>query len=301
QNQVREELSRTLSTLLSLEKIFSDSSPSQTDVFQTLAKMHNIYSSFARLVPIVRLLPTLRPLQQEANLIIDRLQQIDKLQKEQLLLMTALLPAPSKMLELLKQKKLDSLRNPTVSAKIKPVEDQLLAQIAALSTSPHSQGLATAVQKIASATMQTEVLVAEKEYCQHYTALIKSNQSTISSLQIQNLSSCQKSIADIKSSKQTDIKLISDNISAVQRHQTQAEKELNELETWAREVKDISFWNINFFDMNGLIDILKNIAFDRVKEKVSGLVDSLYHPLHYNGILNHLFFIPFIQNYAKGI
>ncbi|HKY99929.1 MAG TPA: hypothetical protein VJ112_02065, partial [Rhabdochlamydiaceae bacterium] len=60
QNQVREELSRTLSTLLSLEKIFSDSSPSQTDVFQTLAKMHNIYSSFARLVPIVRLLPTLR-------------------------------------------------------------------------------------------------------------------------------------------------------------------------------------------------------------------------------------------------
>ena len=80
-----------------------------------------------------------------------------------------------------------------------------------------------------------------------------------------------------------------------------ASQHLQTLTAWEQNhIHQVPFMNFSFLDMKGLQDWASGLVYDRVKERMDGFLSFLKQEETYRyGLLNHLFLVPYVQNYGK--
>ncbi len=89
-----------------------------------------------------------------------------------------------------------------------------------------------------------------------------------------------------------------DNKDSVRKLAKEAAIQAENIDRWAQTQQNIPIWTINRFDMQWVIDGIKDIAFHRARTKMQQFFDALYQRHNYIGAVNQMLLLPFLKNFG---
>jgi hypothetical protein len=156
---------------------------------------------------------------------------------------------------------------------------QLNAQVLAFMRSRNPQEAAAAKTRLLSTHLQLSATHHGESRRQHAT--------------LQTIAESIK--AHIQLSIETCAQNYATHQRSLQEHFTQVSTQARELETWAQRQNGPAIFNITPFDMKWVIEMIKNMAYDRAKSKVDQLFNALYQRHNYIGFVNQVILLPFLE------
>ncbi len=279
--------------LTQVQAIFSQQSIQTAQIAQSAQHKENIQEALNQFRSLSPLFINQQQLHSDSNQLQSAISQTQSMRQNMDILMQTL-----PLFERILISRTQCLGSPTLPAEAKENERILATLIQTLPTSfPHCH-LLNQVLNLINAKTPEAIAQANKEYQLNLGAMIQEAEHSLQTSKNLAWVTAGQMKEKVAAYRHYAAQHIAQNQNGLHDRLELLTRDLGTFNKWIEEVRDMAIWNFFVFDMQGITEITKDLAFGRAKQKVNELIEALYQRHNYVGAMHHLVLLPFLKHHG---